>query len=1213
MTTDAECLQVQICMQLHNLWSAPIRVVVCVYLLHKQLGKSALAGTMVLLLLFPLQAFMINRMRRFTREGLQRTDIRIGLMSEILSAMDIVKCYAWEESFRAKVLDVRNNELCWFRNAMIFGSINSFLLNSIPVLVTVIAFGMYTLTGGDLTPAKAFTSLSLFAVLRFPLFMLPSLITQIANVKVSLQRLQAFLLAEERVLELNPPPSEFHPAIHIQNGNFVWDKKITQSTLRNISMDIPAGSLVAIVGGTGEGKSSLVSAILGEMSSLDCNEVCVRGKVAYVSQVSWIFNGTVRNNILFGLAYDPVRYKMAIHVSCLDRDLELLPGGDLTEIGERGVNISGGQKQRISIARAVYADADVYIFDDPLSALDAHVARKVFESCILKELSCKTRLLVTNQLHFLARVDTILLLHGGEIKEQGTYEDLLARGVLFKQLMEKYGKMEETSEMYSNMGTSEISQSSIVKSIDASDGRNRASHSMFFHSKRDGKSRLVRSEERETGVLSWSVLDRYQEALGGVWVVFILFFCYVMVEAARASSSTWLSVWTSSESRTSNEAFFYMTIYAIFSFIQIFTILFNSLWIILRSLSAAQFLHNKMLSAILRAPMSFFHSNPLGRIINRFAKDTADIDRNVASSANTFLGSIFQLGSTFVMIGIVNTASLWAIMPLLIVLYTIFMYYQSTAREVKRLDSITRSPVYAQFGEAINGLITIRAYKAHDRMAKANANIMDNNLRFTLVNISSNRWLGIRLECLGGLMIWTIATFAVLANQHADQFSFSAQMGLLLTYSLNITTLMTSTLRQASMGENSFNAVERVGRYIDLVSEAPLVIEKNRPPSGWPSKGAVEFRNIVMRYRCGLPPVLAGLSAKIQPNEKIGIVGRTGAGKSSMFNSLFRLVEPESGHILIDSVDVCKIGLNDLRKSLSIIPQTPVLFSGTVRFNLDPFEEQSDIDLWEALGRAHLKDVIKRKTLGLDTEVAENGENFSVGQRQLLSLARALVRRSSVLVLDEATASVDVGTDALIQKTIREEFKSCTMLIIAHRLNTIIDCDRIMVLDAGQIKEMDTPRNLLADKSSLFSKMVESTGYSNAEYLRGVAMGEINLDPQSNKQEKKIRSVGAPEKMEVAPEQVLATPVLSPLKDLEVFAAKGVVNGILQRTTDAVKTLHAVLQGQHDNEVDFELSQQQMAAEGWWTALLNALQGLLHSPAKTESCLVSVQMFKENN
>ncbi|KAK4399407.1 ABC transporter C family member 2, partial [Sesamum angolense] len=980
MTTDAEALQ-QICQSLHTMWSAPLRIVVALVLLYQQLGVASLLGALMLVLLFPIQTLIISKMQKLTKEGLQRTDKRIGLMNEILAAMDTVKCYAWETSFQKKVQSVRNDELSWYRKAQLLGALNSFILNSIPVVVIVISFGVFTLLGGDLTPARAFTSLSLFAVLRFPLFMLPNIITQVVNANVSLKRLEELLLAEDRILLPNPSIEPGLPAISIRNGYFSWEPQAERPTLSNINLDIPIGSLVAIVGSTGEGKTSLISAMLGELPPVADSTAVIRGKVAYVPQVSWIFNATVRDNILFGSPFEPAKYEKSIDVTSLQHDLDQLPGGDLTEIGERGVNISGGQKQRVSMARAVYSNSDVYIFDDPLSALDAHVGRQVFEKCIKGELRGKTRVLVTNQLHFLYQVDRILLVHEGTVKEEGTFEELSNNGILFQKLMENAGKMEEYVEETEDVHTIDDKTSkTIINGLndEASKGVNQTNE------KKDGKSVLIKQEERETGVVSWNVLMRYKNALGGLWVVMILFACYTATEILRVSSSTWLSVWTKQSTSKSYGPGFYILVYAILSFGQRYCGVFK----IYKSVEEFQ-------SKMALAPMVFFHTNPIGRVINRFAKDLGDIDRNVANLVNMFLSQLWQLLSTFVLIGIVSTISLWAIMPLLILFYAAYLYYQSTSREVKRLDSITRSPVYAQFGEALNGLSTIRAYKAYDRMASINGKSMDNNVRFTLVNISSNRWLTIRLETLGGIMIWLTATFAVMQNYRAE----NQETGL---------------------------------------------------PPGWPASGLIKFEDVVLRYRPGLPPVLRGLSFTIFPHQKVGIVGRTGAGKSSMINALFRIVELERGRILIDDFDIAKFGLTDLRKVLSIIPQSPVLFSGSIRFNLDPFGEHNDPDLWEALERAHLKDVIRRSASGLDAEVFEGGENFSVGQRQLLSLARALLRRSKILVLDEATAAVDVRTDALIQKTIREEFKSCTMLTIAHRLNTIIDSDQILVLDSGQ-------------------------------------------------------------------------------------------------------------------------------------------------------------------
>ncbi|KAI8000143.1 ABC transporter C family member 2 [Camellia lanceoleosa] len=1191
MTTDVESLQ-QICQSLHILWSAPFRIIIAMFLLYQQLGFASLLGALMLVLLFPVQTFVISKMRKLSKEGLQRTDKRIGLMNEILAAMDTVKCYAWENSFQSKVQSVRTDELAWFWKAQLLAACNTFILNSVPITVSVISFGVFTLLGGELTPARAFTSLSLFNVLKVPLFRLPDIITQVVNANVSLKRLEELLLAEERILLPNPPIEPRLPAISVKDGYFSWDSKAEKPTLSNINLDIAMGSLVAVVGSTGEGKTSLVSAMLGELPPVADASVVIRGTVAYVPQVSWIFNSTVRENILFGSVFESARYEKAIDVTALQHDLELLPGGDLTEIGERGVNISGGQKQRVSMARAVYSDSDVYIFDDPLSALDAHVGRQVFEKCIKEELRGKTRVLVTNQLHFLSQVDRIILVHEGMVKEEGTFEYLSSNGVLFQKLMENAGKMEEfVEEKEDDENASHETSKPVADGLTNELPKDAAQ----TDKKKEGKSILIKQEEREMGVVSRKVLKRYKDALGGLWVVMILFTCYFLTEVLRITSSTWLSKWTDQSSSKRYGPGFYNLIYALLSFGQVMVTLANSFWLIITSLYAAKRLHDAMLNAILRAPMVFFHTNPLGRIINRFAKDLGDIDRNVAMFVNLFLRQVSQLLSTFVLIGIVSTMSLWAILPLLLLFYAAYLYYQSTSREVKRLDSISRSPVYAQFGEALNGLSTIRAYKAYDRMANINGKSMDNNIRFTLVNISANRWLAIRLETLGGLTIWLTATFAVMQNGRAEnQEAFASTMGLLLSYALNITSLLTAVLRLASLAENSLNAVERVGTYIDLPSEGPSIIENNRPPPAWPSSGSIKFEDVVLRYRPELPPVLHGLSFTVTPSDKVGVVGRTGAGKSSMLNALFRIVELERGRILIDGYDIAKFGLTDLRKVLGIIPQAPVLFSGTVRFNLDPFSEHNDADLWEALERAHLKDVIRRNSLGLDAEVSEAGENFSVGQRQLLSLARALLRRSKILVLDEATASVDVRTDALIQKTIREEIKSCTMLIIAHRLNTIIDCDRIILLEAGRVLECATPEELLQNDESAFSKMVQSTGAANAQYLRSLVLGgegENNVEREESGQLDGQRRWLASSRWAAAAQYSLAVSLTSSQNDLIQLEIADESN-ILTKTKDAVITLRGVLEGKHEKVIEETLNQYQVPSDRWWSSLYKMVEGL---------------------
>ncbi|VAH36682.1 unnamed protein product [Triticum turgidum subsp. durum] len=677
ISTDAESLQ-QVCQQLHSLWSAPFRIVIAMVLLYAQLGPAALLGALMLALLIPIQTVIIGKMQKLTKEGLQRTDKRISLMNEILAAMDTVKCYAWEQSFQSKVQDIRDDELSWFRSAQLLAALNSFILNSIPVVVTVVSFGVYSLLGGELTAAKAFTSLSLFAVLRFPLFMLPNLITQVVNCKVSLKRLEDLLLADERILMPNPPIDPELPAISIKNGNFSWELQAERPTLSNVNLDVPVGSLVAIVGSTGEGKTSLISAMLGEIAPVSGSDtsVVIRGSVAYVPQVSWIFNATVRDNILFGSPFQPSRYGRAIDSTALRHDLDLLPGGDLTEIGERGVNISGGQKQRVSMARAVYSDSDVYLFDDPLSALDAHVGRQVFDKCIKEELRHKTRVLVTNQLHFLPYVDKILLIHDGVVKEEGTFDELSNTGEQFKKLMENAGKMEEQTEekQDENKSQDDIKHTENGDVVIADGGLQKSQDSSS--KTKQGKSVLIKQEERETGVVSTKVLSRYKNAMGGIWAVSVLFLCYTLTETLRISSSTWLSIWTDEGSLNIHGPGYYNLIYGILSFGQVLVTLTNSYWLITSSLRAAKRLHDYMLRSILRAPMVFFHTNPLGRIINRFSKDLGDIDRNLAVFVNMFMAQISQLLSTFVLIGVVSTMSLWAIMPLLILFYAAYLYYQ---------------------------------------------------------------------------------------------------------------------------------------------------------------------------------------------------------------------------------------------------------------------------------------------------------------------------------------------------------------------------------------------------------------------------------------------------------------------------------------------------------------------------------------------------------
>mmetsp|Transcript_33899 Transcript_33899/g.102232 ORF Transcript_33899/g.102232 Transcript_33899/m.102232 type:complete len:726 (+) Transcript_33899:1367-3544(+) len=608
------------------------------------------------------------------------------------------------------------------------------------------------------------------------------------------------------------------------------------------------------------------------------------------------------------------------------------------------------------------------------------------------------------------------------------------------------------------------------------------------------RGQLIAEETHQTGGVGAKLLGEYAVAMGGLWVLWLIFFTFLWIEGLRLYASIWIQQWTTDleDGTQDHPNSYYIGVYGSISAGQTIVQLANLLIIAFASVTAGRTLHGRMLTSLLRAPMAFFTATPLGRIMNRVSKDTADIDRQLASMSTIFVRGIIQIFGVFVVIGMTTPYTLAAFVPVFTVFYWTYRYFQYTNRELKRLDSVARSPIYSYFGQCLAGLATIRAFRATERVAQQSATRVDGQARFMLALVSSNRWLSIRLEVLGGFMIMVTAVLLVIgANAGAVNPS---SVGLSLSYALQITGLLNMVVRLAALAENSFNSVERVLEYAEVESElveapfgAPL------PPADWPARGHIKFEGVSMKYRPDLPPVLKSLDFEATPAQKIGIVGRTGAGKSSTFLTLFRIVEPCTGIIKIDDIDISRLSMFALRSKLSLIPQDPVLFVGTVRFNLDPFGEYDEHVLWNALERAHLKDYVLSMEGGLESLVVENGANFSVGQRQLICLARALVRRSSILVLDEATAAVDVATDALIQKTIREEFAHCTVLAIAHRLNTIIDSDRILVLDAGQKVEFGTPAELLSNDNGIFTGMVNSTGEQNARFLRDVAFGNVKM------------------------------------------------------------------------------------------------------------------------
>ncbi|XP_030806740.1 LOW QUALITY PROTEIN: canalicular multispecific organic anion transporter 1 [Camarhynchus parvulus] len=1094
---------------IHQLWSSPLQIILSIVFLWGELGPSVLAGIATLLLLLPINAFLVAKAKTIQERNMKNKDERMKIMTEILNGIKILKLFAWEPSFEKRVNEIRALEL---KNLVNFGylqSVSVFAFTCAPFLVSLASFAVYVLVDENniLDAQKAFTAISLFNVLRFPMATLPMVISALVQTSVSTARLERYLSGEDldtSAIHHNPIAGS---AVRFSEATFAWEQD-GNAAIRDVTLDITPGSLVAVVGAVGSGKSSLVSAMLGEMENIK-GHINIQGSLAYVPQQAWIQNATLKDNIIFGSEVDEARYQQVLKACALLPDLKLLPAGDQTEIGEKGINLSGGQKQRVSLARAVYSDADIYILDDPLSAVDAHVGKYLFEHVLGPKglLQNKTRILVTHSISFLPQVDNIVVLAAGAVSEHGSYSTLLANKGAFSQFLNLYGNQEEdVSEENTAAGDEEEADEAVDPCMEertedvvtmtlmreASIHRRKLSRSLSKRSTSSQKKaqeeppkklkgqQLIEKEAVETGRVKFSMYLRYLRAVGWCFTFWIVM-GYVGQYVAYVGSNLWLSDWTDDSVRYQNQSYptqlrdLRIGVFGALGLSQAVFLLFATMLTARGAMQASRVMHQQLLSNILRAPMSFFDTTPVGRIINRFAKDIFTVDETIPMSFRSWISCFMAIISTLIVICLATPFFAVVIIPLSIFYYFVLRFYVSTSRQLRRLDSVTRSPIYSHFGETVSGLSVIRAYGHQERFLKQNEITMDINQKSVYSWIISNRWLAIRLEFVGSLVVFFSALLAVIAKGTLE----GGIVGLSVSSALNVTQTLNWLVRSSSELETNIVAVERVHEYVTVKNEAPWVTKK-RPPRGWPSRGEIQFIDYKVRYRPELDLVLQGITCNIGSTEKVGVVGRTGAGKSSLTNCLFRVLEAAGGKIIIDDMDIATIGLHDLRNNLTIIPQDPVLFTGTLRMNLDPFDQYSDEEVWKALELAHLKTYVQGLPERLLHHVSEAGENLSVGQRQLVCLARALLRKAKILILDEATAAVDLETDNLIQTTIRSAFADCTVLTIAHRLHTIMDSNRVMVLHAGQIVEFDSPEELLM-KQGIFSAMAKDAGITAAE------------------------------------------------------------------------------------------------------------------------------------
>uniref|UniRef100_A0A2M4AEM2 Putative abc transporter c family member n=1 Tax=Anopheles triannulatus TaxID=58253 RepID=A0A2M4AEM2_9DIPT len=1094
---------------IHYVWVLPFQACFTCYLIWRRVQWAAIVGVVGLLVkTIPVQTGLSRLSSIIRMRVAKKTDQRVGIMNELIQGIQVIKMYAWEKPFHKVVSNARKKEVRQIRWASYIRGIYLSTMIFTERSTLFLAIACCVIEGRAITADIVFPMAQFFNILQLTAAIFyPLAVSLGAEALVSIDRIQEFLAQDEHdpnaqasglkrnIDDLHLQDNIGRPAIDLQNVTASWEET-TDKTLKDLTVQIGTGKLLAVIGPVGSGKSSLLQLLLGELP-IQNGTATINGDVSYGSQEPWLFTGTVRSNILFGLPYDRQRYQAVVRHCALTTDFQQLPDGDKTVVGERGTSLSGGQRARVSLARAVYNNASIYLLDDPLSAVDSHVGKHLFDEVIGPRgyLAQKraTRVLVTHQVHFLKEADWIVIIEGGKLVTQGTYTELANGKVDFGKLLncgvkgaKEHGSTEEdmlasdipedeipfidgvTLDGYKLLKGSTVSLRGVTPSSCAS-------------SIAENLGRQV-AEDQAEGTISWRIWATYFLSGGNILMLMFTFIMLLVSQAIVSGSDYFVTYWTRQEEKrlvnpdevyTSTVDFLY-TYGVIIIGVVVFTIFRGYLFFNI-CMKASRNLHDRMFARILTAPMRFFDTNPSGRILNRFSKDMGAIDELLPKAMIEAIQILLVMIGILTMIAIVNPLLL---LPLIgaVALYAVALkLYLRPIQDLKRLEGITRSPVFSHLSATLTGLSTIRSSNAQEKIREEFDELQNVHSAVWQLTMASNAALGLWLDCISTAFVACVTfSFIVL---HQD--TYSANVGLAISQALILTGMVQYGIRQTTESIQQMTAVERVVQYTEILSE---VNPPKVPPGDWPWKGQLQFHNMSLCYEPNAPAVLKNLELIIEPTWKVGIVGRTGAGKSSLIGALFRLARIE-GRIMIDGIDTGVIALDALRSKISIIPQDPVLFSATIRYNLDPFNLYDDDMLWRAISEVELRSSIT----GLDYMVTEGGTNFSVGQRQLICLARAILRNNKILVLDEATANVDPQTDALIQKTIREKFKHCTVLTVAHRLHTVMDSDRILVMDAGVAREFDTPHSLLQQEGSILRDMVDATGPSESESLRRIA------------------------------------------------------------------------------------------------------------------------------
>uniref|UniRef100_A0A670Y9S5 ABC-type glutathione-S-conjugate transporter n=1 Tax=Pseudonaja textilis TaxID=8673 RepID=A0A670Y9S5_PSETE len=1029
-------------------WLAPIRIVICFVFLWQLLGPPALSAVIIFLVLLPLNFGISKKRSQLQETQIKYKDSRARLTSTILSDMKVLKLHGWEKKLMSKVLGIRTQELQALKTSQFLFSASLASFQSSTFLISFIIFAVYTLSDKTnvLDAKKAFVSLSLVNILNTAHSFLPFSINAVVQVSCF------GYMASVSVVGPN--------CIIVTNGTFSWCRE-SDPCLKRMNLTVPQGSLCAVVGQVGAGKSSLLSALLGELQRIE-GSVVIKGTTAFVPQTSWIQNASVEDNVVFGRKMERTWYNQVVKACALQPDIDGFPAGSRTEIGEKGINLSGGQKQRLSLARAVYMKASVYLLDDPLSAVDAPVGWHIFNHVLgpnglLKE---KTRILVTNTIHVLPMVDNIIVMVNGEISERGSWQELIRKQGAFADFLRSQNP-EEKEEQDLQMTADLIQFSGGVAPL------------------------FVRSygtccEDEPHNFIQWRPFSlsgclaflTYLRTAGSLFWVYIvlLFACQQVFSFCRGY---WLSLWANDPVSNGTQPHTQLRV-GIFFLLGVTQALgkFGSVAaVFLAGVVASRKLFQHLLLDVLHSPMIFFEQTPSGNLLNRFSKEMDAIDSIIPDKLKSLLGFLFNLLEIYVVIMVATPMVLAAILPLSALYVAFQVFFVTTSCQLKRLEAGSRSPIYSNISETFEGSSLIRAFGAQQRFIVQNDVNVDENHKVSFPSVVADRWLATNIEILGNTIVLFAALLAVVYKAHLSP----GMVGFSISWALQITGVLNWMVRASAELDNHIMSVERVRDYSQTPKEAPWSLENHFQGASWPTEGAIEFRGYSLRYRPELSLALKNINLKIKPQEKVGIVGRTGAGKSSLAMGLLRLVEAADGEIVIDGINIAQMGLHNLRSKITIVPQDPVLFGGSLRENLDPLNQRSDEDIWSALEQTQLKTFVSDLPGQMAYECFEGGGDLSVGQRQLICLARGLLQKTKILILDEATAAVDLETDLQIQATIRSHFKECTVLTIAHRLNAMMEFDRILVMENGQVAEFDTPEALTVQKG-LFYKMAADSG-----------------------------------------------------------------------------------------------------------------------------------------